>query len=74
MRLDVSVNMLTYQALKNNKITVLVAIKQDLIFISKIWQIFISTENLNLESGCYNAGFENMKIIDIAKKVQSIRR
>ena len=33
----------TYQALKNNKITVFMASNKTLIFISKIWQIFIST-------------------------------
>ena len=26
--------------------------------------------NMNIESGCYNAGFENISILEIAKKVQ----
>ena len=28
-------------------------------------------ENKNIESGCYNAGFENISILDIAKLVKS---
>ena len=28
-------------------------------------------DNPNIESGCYNAGFENLKIQDIAEKVQN---
>lgn len=77
MRLDVSVNMLTFQALKNKKITVFggdqtrpnIHIK-DMV---RVYQHFIS--NPQLESGCYNAGFENIAINDIAemvkKKIQS---
>ncbi len=73
MRLDVSVNMLTYQALKNNKITVFGGDQtRPNIHIKDMANIYLHfLDNLNLESGCYNAGFENMKIIDIAKKVQS---
>lgn len=73
MRLDVSVNMLTYQALKNNKITVFGGEQtRPNIHIKDMANIYLHfLENQNLESGCYNAGFENMKIIDIAKKVQS---
>jgi nucleoside-diphosphate-sugar epimerase len=73
MRLDVSVNMLTYQALKNNKITVFGGEQtRPNIHIKDMANIYIHfLENPNLESGYYNAGFENMKIIDIAKKVQN---
>ena len=74
MRLDVSVNMLAFQALKNKKISVLGGEQirpnihiQDL---TNIYKHFIS--NPNLPSGFYNAGFENLKIIDIAKKVATI--
>ena len=42
---------------------------QDLI---NIYKYFIS--NSNLPGGFYNAGFENLKIIDIAKKVTEIIR
>ena len=71
MRLDVSVNMLTYQALKNGKITVFggnqtrpnIYIK-DMINVYKHFLI-----NRDIPSGCYNAGFENITILDIAKEV-----
>ena len=71
MRLDVSVNMLTYQALKNGKITVFggnqtrpnIYIK-DMINVYKHFLI-----NKEIEAGCYNAGFENISILDIAKEV-----
>ncbi len=72
MRLDVSVNMLTFQALKNNKITVFggeqtrpnIHIK-DMI---NVYNHFIN--NRELPSGCYNAGFENLKIIEIANLIK----
>lgn len=72
MRLDVSVNMLTFQALKNKKITVFggdqtrpnIHIK-DLV---NVYKLFI--DNNNIPSGCYNSGFENISILDIAKLVQ----
>ncbi len=72
MRLDVSVNMLTYQALKNKKITVFggnqtrpnIHIKD----IVNVYKHFI--DNIQIESGCYNAGFENISILEIAKKIQ----
>jgi len=72
MRLDVSVNMLTYQALKNKKITVFggdqtrpnIHIKD----MANVYKHFIN--NSHIDSGSYNAGFENISILDIAKKVQ----
>ena len=74
MRLDVSVNMLTYQGLKNGKITVFggdqtrpnIHIK-DLI---DVYRHFLA--HPSIESGCYNAGFENLKILDIAQCVQQV--
>ncbi len=73
MRLDVSVNLLTFQALKNKKITVLggsqtrpnIHIKD----MSAIYEHFL--ENPQIDSGFYNAGFENISILDIAKLIQS---
>ena len=72
MRLDLTVNMLTMQALKNKKITVLGGNQirpnihiQDMV---NVYLHFLS--NLNLPSGCYNAGFENLSVLDIAKKIQ----
>ena len=41
MRLDVAVNLLTFQALKNKKITVLGGKQISLIYISKIFVMFI---------------------------------
>ena len=73
MRLDVSVNMLTAQALKNKKITVFGGNQtrpnihiQDM---ANIYRHFVN--NQQISSGCYNAGFENISILDIAKKIQS---
>ena len=72
MRLDVSVNMLSYQGVNKGEITVFggeqtrpnIHIKD----MANVYRHFLS--NPNLPSGCYNAGFENLKIIDIAKRVQ----
>ena len=37
--------------------------------ICSVYQFLI--ENKNIESGCYNAGFENISILDIAKLVKN---
>ena len=71
MRLDVSVNMLTYQALKNGKIKVFggqqtrpnIHIK-DMV---NVYRHFL--EKPELPNGCYNAGFENVSIMNIAEKI-----
>ena len=72
MPLDVSVNMLTLQALKNGKMTVFGGNQtrpnihiQDMV---RIYQHFLG--NPDLPSGCYNAGFENISILEIAERVQ----
>ena len=74
MRLDVSVNMFVFQALKFKKMTVFGGNQirpnihiQDL---SNVYKHFIF--NTNLPVGFYNAGFENLKIIDIAKEVVKV--
>lgn len=72
MRLDVSVNMLTYQALKNGKITVFGG-KQTRpnIHIEDIVNIYRHfLQKPELPCGCYNAGFENISIMDIANLVK----
>ena len=70
MRLDVSVNMLTYQALRHKNIKV---------FGGKQFRPSIHVKDLTnlylfffkkIPSGCYNAGFENISILDIAKKIK----
>ncbi|WP_341880192.1 SDR family oxidoreductase [Synechococcus sp. UW140] len=73
MRLDVSVNMLSYQALKNGRITVFGGDQtrpnihiQD---IADVYRHFLA--HPEIESGCYNAGFENISILDIAEQVKS---
>ena len=73
MRLDVSVNMLTFQALKNKKITVFGGDQtrpnihmKDMV---RVYKHFVN--NSNIESGCYNAGFENISILQIAEMVKT---
>lgn len=71
MRFDVSVNILTLQALKKKQITVFggnqvrpnIHIK-DMI---RLYEFFLKRK---ISSGFYNAGFENLKIIEIAKMIQ----
>ena len=72
MRLDVSVNMLTYQALKNNKITVFGGQQtRPNIHIQDMIGVYIHfLANPSLPSGSYNAGFENLQILEIAKRIQ----
>ena len=72
MRLDISVNLLTMQALEKGEITVFggdqtrpnINIK-DMI---NVYNHFI--KNPNIENGCYNAGLENMKILKIAEIIK----
>ena len=71
MRFDVSVNLLTLQAMKKKKITVFGGNQirpnihiQDMI---RLYEFFLKR---NIPSGFYNAGFENLKIINIAKMIQ----
>lgn len=73
MRLDVSVNMLTMQALTNGKITVFGGAQvRPNIHIDDITNLYIyMLENPEKVSGVFNAGFENISILDIAKMVQA---
>ncbi len=74
MRLDVAVNLLTFQALSTKKIKVLGGKQvRPNIHIDDICNIYIHfIKNYStLESGFYNAGFENISILDIAKLIQS---
>ena len=74
MRLDVSVNMLTYQALNNKHITVFggnqtrpnIHIK-DMV---NVYKHFL--KNKDIPSGSYNAGFENISILEIAEEVSQL--
>jgi len=71
MRLDLSVNMLTMQALANGRITVFGGDQiRPNIHIQDITNVFIHFLGLgNKAIGIHNAGFENISILDIAKMV-----
>lgn len=70
MRLDVSVNMLTMQALTNRRITVFGG-KQTRpnIHIDDVTDAYIFLLDHPQHTGIYNAGFENISILDIAERV-----
>lgn len=70
MRLDVTVNALTYQALKKKLITVFGG-KQTRpnIHIDDIISLYLFFLKKNIKFGIYNAGFENLSIINIAKLI-----
>ncbi|MFY9074530.1 NAD-dependent epimerase/dehydratase [Malaciobacter mytili] len=71
MRLDVSVNMLTMQALANKKITVFGGEQtRPNIHIKDMINVYLHFLNNDTLTGIYNAGFENISILDIAKKVE----
>lgn len=70
MRLDVSVNMLTMQALAKGKITVFGGDQiRPNIHIDDITDIYLHFIDHPEHTGIYNAGFENISIMDIAKLV-----
>jgi len=70
MRLDVSVNMLTMQALKNNKITVFGGEQtRPNIHIDDITDLYLFLLANPQHTGVYNAGFENISIRAIAEMV-----
>ena len=73
MRLDESVNLLTFQALKNKKITVFggdqVRPNIHMKDMVRVYDHFL--ENFEkIDSGNFNAGFENISILDIAESVR----
>tara|TARA_B100001013_G_C24585567_1_gene432535 strand:- start:37 stop:975 length:939 start_codon:yes stop_codon:yes gene_type:complete len=71
MRLDVTVNMFVKQAFNNKNITVFGGEQiRPNINIKDLTNVYIHfLNNSNLDSGCYNAGFENLSIMEIAKIV-----
>ncbi len=70
MRLDVSVNMLTMQALTKRKITVFGGQQtRPNIHIDDITDVYMFMLDHPEHTGVYNAGFENMSILDIAERV-----
>ena len=72
MRLDVSVNMLTWQGLKNKEMTVFggkqIRPNIHITDMVRVYEHFI--DNPDIESGFYNAGFENISILEIAKMIK----
>lgn len=71
MRLDLSVNMLTMQALSNGKITVLGGNQtRPNIHINDMVRVYLHFLDKGTKlRGVFNAGFENISIIDIANRV-----
>lgn len=68
MRLDVSVNMLTMQALSNQKITVFGGEQtRPNIHIEDICNVYLHFLEHPQFTGVYNAGFENVSIMEIAE-------
>ena len=74
MRLDVSVNMLTYQALKNRKITVFGGSQiRPNIHIDDLVDLYVFFLKDNKKfNGIFNAGFENLSISQIAKNISKV--
>ena len=74
MRFDVTVNMFVYQAFKNNFIEVhggqQIRPNININDLTNVYKHFLYRDKL--ESGIYNAGFENLSILNIAKKVSRI--
>jgi nucleoside-diphosphate-sugar epimerase len=72
LRLDVSVNLLTFQAIKKKIINVhggsQIRPNIHIIDLINVYKHFLDKPYLN--SGCYNAGFENLSILEIAKKIK----
>lgn len=71
MRLDVSVNMLTMQALTKGKITVFGGTQvRPNIHIDDICDLYLFLIQNPQHDGIFNAGFENLSILDIARRIK----
>ena len=71
MRLDLSVNILTFSALKYGVINVFGGNQlRPNIHINDMVRVYEHFLFKNIKQGIYNAGFENEKIINIAKKIR----
>jgi nucleoside-diphosphate-sugar epimerase len=70
MRLDVSVNMLTMQALTASRITVFGGAQvRPNIHIDDVTDLYLFLLDHPEHRGIYNAGFENLSIVEIARQV-----
>ncbi len=74
MRLDTAVNLLTFQALSTGKMNVLGGDQvRPNIHIKDMANVYLHfLNNSDLPSGCYNAGFENCSILNIANRIKKI--
>ncbi len=73
MRLDLTVNILTYNAIRNNKINVFGGKQiRPNIHMNDMVDIYCFLIEKKIPPGIYNAGFENMSIIAIANLVSNI--
>lgn len=71
LRLDVSINLLTHQAYKNKKITVLGGKQiRPNIHVKDLVRIFYFSLKKKIPGHIINAGFENLSILNLAKKIQ----
>lgn len=72
MRFDVSVNMLTLQALKNKQITIMGGNQtRPNIHINDMIGVYEHILSTDIEQGIYNAGFENISILDLGNKIKN---
>lgn len=72
MRLDVTVNLLTFKALKYGEMTLFggdqIRPNININDMSRVYEFFLEK---NVKPGFYNAGFENLSIKQIAERIQS---
>ena len=72
MRLDLTVNMLTMQALKNNIITVFGGKQiRPNIHVNDLVSVYLHMILNDVKPGTYNAGFENLSILEIANMIST---
>ena len=72
MRFDVSVNMLTLQALKNKQITIMGGNQtRPNIHINDMIGVYEHILSSDINPGIYNAGFENISILDLGTKIKN---
>jgi len=72
MRLDLTVNMLTMQALKNKIITVFGGKQiRPNIHVNDLVSVYLHMILNDVKPGTYNAGFENLSILEIANLISA---
>ena len=72
MRLDLTLNILTFNALKNKKMDIFGGKQiRPLIHIDDITNLYMFILKKNIKEGIYNASNENISIINLAKIIQN---